>query len=63
MNRIISYIFNIKPKKGLKQSKFSVFSHDLSSTKKKQIIEAVIKEANRDQKKVIEKARQIQTAS
>ncbi len=63
MNRIIRYIFDIKPKKELKQSKFSVFSHDLSSTKKKRIIEVVIKKSNKDQRKIIEKARQIQIAN
>jgi DNA-binding cell septation regulator SpoVG len=63
MNRRISYILNTGPKKKLKQSKFSLFSHDISSTKKKRIIESVIEEANNDQKKLMERAQQIQVAN
>lgn len=59
MNKILRYIFNIEENKKLRQSKFSAFSYDVSSAKKKKLIEAVIRDSNRDQRAVMEKARQI----
>ncbi len=46
----------------IKQSKFSRFSHDASSSYKKKVIEKVVKEANRDQRKVVEKAAKLRAA-
>lgn len=62
MINLMNKFFGSRSNPKIKQSKFSRFSHDSSSTQKKKIIEKVIKEANKDQRELVEKARKLRTA-
>lgn len=47
----------------VRQSEFSRFVYDSSNTQKKKLIEKVIKEANRDQSELTERAKKMRMAN